>query len=150
MNAIQQFEAILPFLKELKDVKNDELFFRPISEGKWSSAAIVAHLYFWDQYIQNERLPLMLKLSDVPPGGIDIQQFNKEAESFAHSGIGKVELIEKFISNRKNLIEVLAIVDLQKEFAIKDHKLTIEKYFLDMAEHDEHHMKQITSVYNIR
>jgi hypothetical protein len=150
MKVIQQFEAIVPYLEQLKKVENDELFFKPIGEGKWSSAAIVAHLYFWDQYIQNDRLPLMLKLNLLPPGDVDVQALNNEAETFAHSGISKNELLDKFISNRKNLNEVLAIVDLQKEFSIGKHHFTIEKYFLGMVEHDEHHLKQINAVYNLK
>lgn len=148
MNVIEQFGLIAAYLEELKIVENDELFFKPIGEGKWSSAAIVAHLYFWDQYIQNDRLPLMLKLDSLPRGEVDVQEINNEAETFAHSGISKNELIDKFISNRRNLIGVLGIVDLQKEFSIGEHNFTIEKYFEGMVEHDEHHMKQIKAIIN--
>lgn len=148
MNVIEQFGLIAVYLGELKIVENDELFFKPIGEGKWSSAAIVAHLYFWDQYIQNDRLPLMLKLDSLPRAEVDVQEINNEAETFAHSGISKNELIDKFISNRRNLIGVLGIVDLQKEFSIGKHNFTIEKYFEGMVEHDEHHMKQIKAIIN--
>jgi hypothetical protein len=150
MSPVKQFGTIIPFIEALKKVEDDELFFQPISQGKWSSAAIVAHLYFWDQYIQNNRLPLMLKLDDLPRSDVNVQDINNEAETFAHSGISKVELIDKFISNRKNLIDVLSLVDPQKSFSVGEHNLTIEKYFLDMAEHDDHHMKQMKAVYEKR
>ncbi|WP_413300257.1 DinB family protein [Bacillus sp. 1P10SD] len=147
MNVVSQFGTIIPFLEEIKQVEGDRIFFSPISEGKWSSAAIVAHLYLWDQYIQNSRLPMMLAGDTLPSGQVDVQAINNDAQNFAHSGISKNELIDQFVNNRKILLEELAKADLQTAFTIGEHSYTLEKYLTGMVEHDEHHMKQMKDVY---
>ncbi|WP_462409793.1 DinB family protein [Neobacillus sp. Marseille-QA0830] len=147
MNAILQFGNIIPFLEEIKERENDQAFFQPISEGKWSTAAIVAHLLYWDQYILNTRLPSMITMDVLPSGHIDVQAMNHVAETYAHSGIGKSELIDSFLTNRKKLLDELNRVNLQKAFTIGSHQLTIESYILDMAEHDLHHINQIKDSY---
>lgn len=149
MNVVLQFGSIIPFLEEVKLREEDSIFFSPISEGKWSSAAIVAHLLLWDQYIQNSRLPFMLAGDTLATGQVDVQAINNDAQNFAHSGISKEELIDQFINNRKNLLEELEKVDLHTVFTIGEHSLTLEKYLVGMVEHDEHHMKQIKDVYEL-
>jgi hypothetical protein len=150
MNVVSHFGAIIPFLEEIKKVEEDRIFFSPISEGKWSSAAIVAHLYLWDQYIQNSRLPMMLTGDTLPPGQVDVQAINNDAQNFAHSGISKNDLIKRFIDNRKNLLKELEKADFHTTFTIGDKSFTLESYLLGMVEHDEHHMKQIKEVYEQR
>jgi hypothetical protein len=148
MSTIKQFATIIPVLEDFKHMENDTIFFSPIDEGKWSSAAIVAHLFFWDEYILRTRLPLMVMLDTLPSSQVDVNAMNKDAETFAHSDISKIELIEQFINNRKQLIEELEKVDLQKVFKIGDRDFTIEKYLLGLIEHDNHHLEQIEAVYN--
>jgi hypothetical protein len=147
MNVVSQFGTIIPFLEEIKQVEDARIFFSPISEGKWSTAAIVAHLYLWDQYIQNSRLPMMLTGDTLPSGQVDVQAINNDAQNFAHSGISKNDLIKRFIDNRKNLLEELDKANLQTSFSIGETTFTLENYLLGMVEHDEHHMKQIKEVY---
>ncbi|MDQ1146251.1 hypothetical protein QE429_003078 [Bacillus sp. SORGH_AS 510] len=149
MNVVLQFGSIIPFLEDLKQVEDDHIFFSPIGEGKWSSASIVAHLLLWDQYIQNSRLPLMLAGETLPTGQVDVQAINNDAQNFAHSGISKNELIEKFILNRKGLLKELTDTNLHTTFTIGEHSFTLEKYLVGMVEHDEHHMKQIKEVYEL-
>ena len=150
MNVVSQFGTIIPFLEEIIQVEDDRIFFSPISEGKWSSAAIVAHLYLWDQYIQNSRLPMMLAGDTLLSGQVDVQAINNDAQNFAHSGISKNDLIERFITNRKNLLEELGKANLHTTFSIGEKLFTLESYLLGMVEHDEHHMKQIKEVYEQR
>jgi DinB superfamily len=148
MSTIKQFATIIPVLEDFKHMENDTIFFSPIDVGKWSSAAIVAHLIFWDEYILRTRLPIMVKLDTLPSSQVDVNAMNKDAETFAHSGISKIELIDQFIYTRKQLIEELEKVDLQKAFKIGDRYFSIEKYLLGLIEHDNHHLEQIKAVYN--
>jgi hypothetical protein len=150
MNVVSQFGTIIPLLEELKQVEDDRIFFSPISKGKWSSAAIVAHLFLWDQYIKNSRLPMMLTGDTLPSGQVDVQAINNDAQNFAHSGISKNDLINRFITNRKNLLDALEKANLQTSFTIGEATLTLENYLLGMVEHDEHHMKQIKEAYEQR
>ena len=150
MNVVSQFGSIIPFLEEIKQVEDDRIFFSPISEGKWSTAAIVAHLYLWDQYIQNSRLPMMLAGDTLPSGQVDVQAINNDAQNFAHSGISKNDLIDRFITNRKNLLEELGKANLHTTFSIGEKSFNLESYLLGMVEHDEHHMKQIKEAYQQR
>lgn len=149
MESINRFGKIIPFVEKLKELEEDNIFFSPISEGKWSSAAIISHLIFWDHYILHSRLPLMVKCDSLPKGDVDPNALNKEAEMYAHSGFSKNKLIEEFIIKRKHLLDELKKVNLQKEFSIGDTNLTIEKYIQNMVEHDEHHVLQIKEKYHI-
>ncbi len=96
--------ALNTFLIELKDM-NEKDFFTPIADGKWSAAAIVAHLYFWDQYFLEERLPFMTQGAKLAKIQIDINKKNKQAEDYAHSGISMEELIDQTIEYRRRVVD---------------------------------------------
>ncbi|KIL52525.1 DinB family protein [Jeotgalibacillus soli] len=137
-------EQYLSWLLELKEME-DYVWFAPIEEGKWSTAAIISHLQAWDAYTINERLSFMKEgalLENFP----DFQEFNEKARTEAHNGQSKEMLIDLAYITRvdlMNLISDLADETLSASFSIGDHSLTIEEYLRDFMEHDLHHQEQI-------
>lgn len=132
------------WLEKLKQME-DERFFTPIKEGKWSIAAIISHLEAWDLFTLNERLPFMkegAKLERFP----DFQSFNRKAEEKAHNGQSKEQIINGAIQARTNLTELIRGLndeEFHSSFTIGNHKLTIQEYLTDFTEHDDHHRNQI-------
>ncbi|MFD2443328.1 DinB family protein [Bacillus sp. CGMCC 1.16607] len=137
----ESFQEWLQSLNKLDDTK----WFEPIAEGKWSTAAIVAHLLFWDKYSLNERFPYFAQgaqLDRYP----NFQQVNDSAREYAHSGITKEQLIKEIIEVRQQYYQLIDQYDeesLSIAFSIGDHTLTIGEYFIDFIGHDQHHHKQI-------
>lgn len=138
------YEKFQEWLASLHKV-DENLWLTPISEGKWSSAAIVAHLLYWDRHSLDERFPAFQQGANLE-GFPDFQEVNNSAKEFAHSGITKEQLINDIISERQryfHLIENLSEADLNIAFTIGNHSLTMEEYFKDFIGHDLHHQKQI-------
>ena len=122
----------------------DESFFQPYKEGKWSKAAIIAHMMYWDRFFYKERLPHMLKGETLVGITVDqVEEMNKKAEEYAHSGKTLKELIEEAAKYRQLLIDELHDKDLSKTFRIKDRSISLQEYINGEVEHDEHHLKQL-------
>jgi hypothetical protein len=125
--------------------KNEhEEFFKPIQEGKWSKAAIITHIMFWDRFFYQERLPHMLKGENLVGITADqVEEMNKEADLYAHSGKSLQELINEAVKYRQKIIDALQDKDLSITFTIRDKKISLNDYINGEAEHDEHHLKQL-------
>jgi len=124
--------------------KEDDSFFKPYKEGKWSKAAIIAHMMFWDRFFYEERLPHMLKGEDLV--GIterQVGEMNKKAEEYAHSGVSRQQIIAGALKYRQMIINVLQGKDLTKTFTIKERKISLQEYVEGEVEHDQHHLKQL-------
>ncbi|MGE8203512.1 DinB family protein [Heyndrickxia sp. NPDC080065] len=140
---VNQLTKWIDYLEEIQGVPHEE-FFQPIAEGKWSKAAIITHIMFWDRFFFEERLPSMLDGGVL--SGIDanqVEEMNKEAEAYAHSGVTLSEIIDAAILQRKQIVEQLQEQDLSKSFTIKDNQYTLESYVKGEVEHDIHHLKQL-------
>lgn len=142
MNEIQAFQSYISFLKELLAM-NEQSFFTPIHEGKWSTAAIVSHILFWDRFLLTNQLSHIHDGAKLPSFNQNIQEKNEKARSYAHSGIRKEELIQEAIRERENVIEVVKKLALHTRFSIGDNPFLLSDYIKQEVEHDLHHMKQI-------
>lgn len=132
------------WLETLRKMDN-ELFFAPIETGKWSIAAIISHLQAWDHFTNEERLPFIekgAKLDAFP----EFDSFNKKAEEKAHNGSRKEVIIDEAILERTKLTDQIrrkTEQELEAEFTIGEHAVTIKSYLSDFAGHDDHHRQQI-------
>jgi hypothetical protein len=138
------FQEWLLSLHEL----DDKVWFAPIAEGKWSTAAIISHLLFWDRYSFNERFPAFQQ-DALLEGFPDFQEVNNAAKEYAHSGVSKEQLIAEILKDREqyfHIIEKLNEKGLDISFSIGTHRLTVVEYFNDFIGHDLHHQKQIMEV----
>lgn len=119
----------------------------PYQAGKWSPNEIVMHLAEWDRFTFEDRLPNMkegAKLESFP----EFEEFNAKAATRAAEQTFE-ETVAYAKRERKRLTKKLEEIDnieWHKEFQIGKHTLSIEGYFLDFSEHDEHHKRQIESV----
>ncbi|MCI1593657.1 hypothetical protein [Heyndrickxia oleronia] len=144
MNSIvDQLTQWKDYLEKIKE-ETHEGFFQPISEGKWSKAAIITHIMFWDRFFYEERLPSMIEGESLAGITADqVEEMNKDAESYAHSGISLYEIIEGAIKQRTKLVEILQQQDLSKSFTINGNQHNLESYVKGEYEHDLHHLKQL-------
>jgi len=119
----------------------------PYQPGKWSPKDIIMHLAEWDRYTYEERLPTMKEgaiLEKFPA----FEEFNAKAAKLASQ-----QTFEETISHAKmerqritNKIEEMNERQWSEKFQIGNNTLSIEEYFTDFSEHDEHHKRQIESV----
>ncbi len=141
---LKHIDLYCQWLEELKQV-SDSQWFDPIEKGKWSTAASITHILFWDQHTLTERIPNMKEGVELQPYP-DFHVFNEKAEKYAHSGVTKEEIITQAIETKRSIHTYLSRLDekqLVVSFLIGEHPTTIEGYFVDFMHHDRHHQKQI-------
>jgi len=144
---VQSYQDINQWFESLYEVE-DQKWNAPIEKGKWSMAAVISHLLFWDRYSLEERFPNMkegARLSSFP----DFQTINDKAREYAESGVSKKELLSEFIQTRKELLLVLDSYSeevLDTKFYIGEHEITIRDYFVDFIQHDNHHINQMNGL----
>jgi uncharacterized damage-inducible protein DinB len=141
---IDHHDYFISWLKELKNVEEDK-WYAPMEEGKWSIAANVSHIIKWDEYIFEEVLP---NISDgaVLPSFPEFDEFNQEAAKYAHDGVTQERLLEEGMETRKSIllyIESLSEERMEQPFEVDDHHYTLSEFFEDFIWHDKHHQKQI-------
>lgn len=127
---------------------DDSTWFMPISEGKWSVAAIVSHLLFWDRHCISEKIP-NFKEGSVITGYPDFQEYNQTAQEYAHSGVSKESLMNEIIAEREQYqtyLNGLKEEDLDISFEIGGHPITIGEFLKDFMSHDLHHQEQINKL----
>ncbi|WP_053436662.1 DinB family protein [Sporosarcina globispora] len=140
---IAHYESYSVWLESLKEL-GQEIWLKPVSAGKWSVAAVVAHLLFWDRYSLNERFPFFKEgavLANYP----DFQSVNDAAGKYAEKHT-QLEIIEELLSARRQFLRMLEGMSEEKldtAFNIGRHALTVRDYFADFTDHDIHHKKQI-------
>lgn len=139
----EHYKNFQVWLQSLNSV-NDNKWFAPIAEGKWSPAAIVSHLLFWDKHSLKDRFPNFKNGAELVAYP-DFQQVNDSAREYAHSGVTKEEILNEIIEVRKQYFHFLDLYNdhLTDAFSIGNHSLTIKEYFEDFIGHDLHHQKQI-------
>jgi uncharacterized damage-inducible protein DinB len=132
------------WVNSLRDVTDTE-WQMPLGEGKWSVAAVVAHLLFWDKYSLEERFPFF-KEGAVLPSYPDFQGVNDRAREYAEKTATKEQVLDELLAIRKEYHKMLEQMDSEKlavSFKISNHQLTIGEYFEDFIQHDIHHQKQV-------
>ena len=119
----------------------------PYQPGKWSPKEIIMHLAEWDRFTFEERLPHMKEgavLEKFPA----FEEFNAKAAARASQ-----QTFEETIAHAKrerqritNQIKEVNEQQWSEKFQIGKNTLSIEEYFTDFSEHDEHHKRQIEIV----
>jgi DinB superfamily len=141
---LDHHDYFILWLKELKGVEEDK-WFAPMEEGKWSIAANVSHIIKWDTYLLENILPILSK-GIVLPAFPDFDPFNREAAEYAHGGVTQEGLLEEGIETRNSILHFIDGLDenrLGESFEVDDHHYTLSEFFDDFIWHDKHHQKQI-------
>ncbi|MFF2448260.1 DinB family protein [Neobacillus sp. NPDC058068] len=142
----------LAFIDRVHSLKalSDDLWFLPLREGSWGIADVISHFIAWDQFMIDNRISYLLKNEPFPQMAIDVEEINRSASRYARSGITKDQLIDEFISIRKQLLSLLRALDAER-FARPlpgRENIILGNYFIGMIEHDQKHMVQIESFIN--
>lgn len=156
INLIEKFEQFNSWVNELEKVDED-LFFTPINEGKWTPAEIISHITYWDRYILEELMPQMSKDAKLESVAFDV--INQPASEYALSGVTKTQLIQEQIEARNHLVEALKEKSEQEffdTFVLNGEEIdrysgyphSLFNYISAFVWHDNHHKEQIETFLN--
>jgi uncharacterized damage-inducible protein DinB len=139
----QHYKNFDEWIQSLKGLTDTE-WNMPLGEGKWSVAAVVSHLLFWDQYSLKERFPYFKEGAQLPSFP-DFQNVNERARVYAEETT-KEEILDGLIAVIGEFERMLEEMDEDKlavAFKVSDHPMTVSSYFIDFIQHDLHHKKQV-------
>ncbi|MEY8749298.1 DinB family protein [Alkalicoccobacillus gibsonii] len=139
---IKQYEELMDQCKTYRSLA-EKVLTTPIKNGGWSIREIIGHLYGWDQYNLQNMVPYMCHGADLPafPNHDDqnviVLNGLKDKTVF--------EIIDLFLENRKELIQMISSVNPEDRFTIggKKRAFTAESFLKIFVKHDAHHEKQI-------
>ncbi|WP_102262020.1 DinB family protein [Mesobacillus jeotgali] len=137
----KEFDGWVHSLKGLSDAEWN----KPLGDGKWSVAAVVSHLLFWDQYSLKERFPYFKEGAELPSYP-DFQSVNERAREYAENTATKEEILDGLLAVREEFHKMLEEMDNDKlavSFKISEHHMTVGAYLIDFIQHDLHHQKQV-------
>jgi len=135
--------SVMNFVMSLNQLTKDE-WQSPMEKGKWSIAEIVYHFIPWDAFIVESRFPFFRSNQSLPSAP-NVKELNKTSSEKAKI-TSKEDTIKYFIETRTlliNQIESLNENECGIEIVMGTKKITIIDYLSGMAEHDQHHLKQI-------
>jgi hypothetical protein len=124
---------------------------QPIAVGKFSKAAIVSHLMYWDQFLIQFAIPDVYRKSVINFPDHDNQN---ELSSIYATLVAKDQLIVEFKEEREKLISFVRNLPtdiLEREITVngvthcprtKQH-YTLEYILEEFVQHDDHHAKQL-------
>lgn len=141
---LRRFREMGEYVRSLEDMP-EMFWWKPIAEGKWSPAEIVAHLVFWDRYLLDERLEQLQPGETVPASG-EVENLNERASKWARSEASREEIISVFCEERAALVSRLETIPEPRwevPFTIGARSLTLTEYIGGLADHDDHHRAQI-------
>ncbi|WP_245948224.1 DinB family protein [Paenibacillus sambharensis] len=138
---LDQFSDLLPWAENLKDTAQD-LWLKPISDGKWSLREILTHIMYWD------RNSLEMMVPNMSEGAAlffaDIEKHNQEAAGLAQSYHSLDTLIDDLVITRRQLFVLLKEkYNNTEKFTIDNRNYTYKKFVQLFIHHDEHHRRQI-------
>lgn len=135
------------WIQSLRNLDASE-WLMPLGEGKWTVAAVVSHLLFWDKFSLEERFPYF-KEDAVLPSFPDFQEINDKAREYAENNATKDQILDELLEVRQEFHGMLEHMNqdvLAVSFKISDHQMTTGAYFADFIWHDLHHQKQVDAV----
>jgi len=89
----------------------------------------------------------------VPPASVEADELNARAARWAREEASREEVLAAFHHTRTRLLKRLESVpgtDRDAPFFIGNRSLTLTDYLKGLADHDEHHRKQIEAFLRIR
>lgn len=149
-------ESVNRYLEVLEDT-SEELFRKPISEGKWGISEIIAHIINWDKYLLYVVIPSVKK--DVELAFPEFDSFHKTAYPISKNFHSKEEALMAFKTIRNDLCKVVAdlsdsvyykpLVIGGKEVSPHSNlSYSLDTIFADFSNHDQHHLEQIKLFFN--
>lgn len=148
---IAKLDAFNNWVLKLEKIDED-LFFKPYKEGKWSPAEIISHITYWDKYILEELLPTIRQGAEIT--SIEFELVNQPAAEYALSGVTMKHLLDCQIKARKELVKALEEKEVEAffvNFTIDGEEIdsysgypnNLYNYMSSFIWHDNHHKDQI-------
>ncbi|MEW9699254.1 DinB family protein [Paenibacillus sp. SI8] len=148
---VENYGAITIWAIRLAELQ-DSTWFKPIAEGKASTADIISHLKNWDQYLITNVIPSVRSGNGVEFP--DFDPFNAAAYAYARSGVTQNELLNEFCATRKALCKLLLELGdevLKRHVTANGVKLcphtgapyTLLSIIQEFTDHDNYHKGQI-------
>lgn len=139
---IKQYEELLERCKTYRDL-DEKVLTTPISKGSWSIREIIGHIFGWDQYNLQNMIPYMSHGADLPAFPNHDDQNMIVLNGLKDKTV--FEIIDLFLENRKELIQMISSVNPEDRFTIggKKKAFTAESFLKIFVKHDAHHEKQI-------
>ncbi|MGM8215499.1 DinB family protein [Bacillaceae bacterium W0354] len=141
---IFHYEQSIEYVQSLKNLSEVE-WRKPLGDEKWTIAEVIAHFEPWDEIVLEKRVPYFFTRGTLPKLSLNVDEVNREAAKYGAKHT-REEVIDRFIQSRQKMIETITEIDSEdweKTILIGGQALTIYEYFYKLAEHDEHHFKQI-------
>ncbi|MFQ3546225.1 DinB family protein [Halobacillus rhizosphaerae] len=146
---IDHYEQSLTWVHSLTDM-TDENWRLPISPGKWSVAEVIRHLVAWDKFVLNERLPYIFTQQKMPVAP-NSEVINAQAAIQARDE-EKSDTIESFCDTRRLLLQAIShfeVEEFTQDVHMRSRTITLYDYFIELKEHDDHHINQIKELLEI-
>lgn len=131
------------YIESLQDVP-EEVWRKPINDGKWSLAELLGHFAPWDRFVTEQRIPYILK-GEILPKAPNADELNAHS---AHQSRNKPieSIIQEFASARMEQRKILKSLNesyWEQTISIGSNVINLSNYFKGLAEHDIHHFKEI-------
>ncbi|MDM5428143.1 MULTISPECIES: DinB family protein [Bacillus] len=137
--------SLIEWCQTLKCITSD-VWFEPFREGSWGIADVISHLVVWDEFLMKFRIPYFISGQSVPNVPTGVEEMNEGAIKYARSGISKEELIDQFISTRKQLVDQMNQIPAQNfkdDYQFGTKRVRLNNYFSSLIQHDLKHKEEI-------
>lgn len=142
---LDQFKSFVVFAVSLKE-QEEELWNRPIAEGKWSMKGVIGHIMLWDKYFYEEAIQKIASYQPLTLQHLNFDRFNADAYEYAKTQ-SKESLVDQLEMWRMNIIDAISGMSeaqLAKDYIDGDGNVfTIRDYLRDFVPHDLYHKDQI-------
>lgn len=150
LSVIKKLGGFPAFVRSLDRV-SDEIWYKPLGEGKWSIHDIIVHIMKWDEYFNQVTFPILRdgKSSDLRENP-DYMAFNERSVLYG-KGKTREEIVEETLRNRQRMVGSLdtlgehqfsTVYPDESEFTLGSY---LNRFFIS---HDRHHMEQIQDFLN--
>jgi hypothetical protein len=147
---IREMEELIHFSEEMKEW-DEGAWTRPLYEGKWSAAEVIAHIMLWDKYFLDHAVRKIARSEPITLGHPEFQAFNRDAAEYGKRA-EKSKLLEDTVAVRSEIVACLRLIpeeNYDTNYTDAEGKMfNVREYILDFSSHDAHHEDQLRDRYS--
>lgn len=132
---------------------SDETWKIPAEAGKWSIREVTGHILYWDLYLIQKGLPSILDTQSI--SFPDHDEYNAQSVKYIESK-SKTDIVKEALQQREALLsDLLRLSEDQWKKPISINGVTaaenskpytLKSLMLEFAEHDRHHVNQLSKI----
>ncbi|MFJ8455516.1 DinB family protein [Bacillus paramycoides] len=125
---------------------SDDIWFQSFKKGSWGTADVISHFIVWDEFLMKYRMLYFIGSPYVPDVSTDVEEMNKSAMKYARFDISKEDLIDQFISTRKQLVDQINQIparNFNDDYQFGTKRVRLNDYFSSLIQHDLKHKEEI-------